>query len=394
MLLKKLHEDKAILLSTLALVAFGLVMVYSASSVMAMKQHGDSAYFLKRQLIWAAGGLVAMVVAWKMDYRKYKYLSLPLLVITFVLLVLALAPGIGIERNGARRWIGLGGLSFQPSELAKPAMLLFLSASLVKRSEKLGDFVYGLVPYLIISGTMLFLVVLEPDLGTAAAVGMVVIAMLYVSGARVAHLVFIGIAVLPFLYVKLFHVGFRKRRLSAYIDPWSDPLGTGFQAIQSFLAFGGGGLHGLGLGEGRQKLLFLPEPHSDFIFSVIGEELGLLGAMSVVALFLLLALAGLRLALKCHDGFGRLLALGITLMIGLQALINMGVATGLFPNKGMPLPFISAGGSSLFVALLLLLAAGPPATVDRIAATVNDAAIPESEVRRAMAVLTTSAPSS
>jgi cell division protein FtsW len=349
MFLKRLREDRLILLSTLTLLCFGLVMVYSASSVMAMKRYGDAAYFLKRQLVWAAGGLIVMLAVWKMDYRKLRILSLPLLVGCFFLLILAL---VGPEVNGARRWIRFAGLSLQPSEFTKPVLFVFVAASLARRADKLGDFWPGLGPYLILSGTFIFLIVLEPDLGTAALISVVVFTMMFVAGARPRHLMSLCLAAVPVLYVQLFRVGFRKHRLASFIDPWSDPLGTGFQVIQSFLAFGGGGLTGLGLGESRQKLLFLPEPHNDFIFSVIGEEFGLVGAVAVAGLFVLFTMCGLRLALRCRDGFGRMLAFGLTLMVGLQALINMGVATGLFPNKGMPLPFISAGGSSVFVALL------------------------------------------
>lgn len=354
MLFKRLREDRLILICTLVLMAFGLVMVYSASSVMAMnmKQYADPEYFLKRQAVWAFAGLIGMVVMWRTDYRVLRRFTFPLIAICFVLLVLTLVPGIGAELNGARRWVRLGGLSFQPSEMTKLAMVIFMASSLSRRSDRLHDFGSGVVPYIVSTGVMLLLIALEPDLGTAAAIGAVVFAMLFVAGARPAHLLAIVLAAAPVLYLQLFHVGFRKKRLLMFFDPWSDPRGAGFQAIQSFLAFGSGGLTGLGLGEGRQKLLFLPEPHSDFIFSVVGEELGLVGALGLASLFALFTLLGLRLALRCEDGFGRLLAFGITLMIGLQALINMGVATGLFPNKGMPLPFISAGGSSVFIALV------------------------------------------
>lgn len=349
---KRLKEDRLLLLSTLVLVAFGLLMVYSASSVMALKRYGDSAYFLKRQAVWAGGGLVAMYAAWRMDYRNFKYAAIPALAVMFVLLLLVLVPGIGAEINGAKRWIRVAGFSIQPSEFVKPALIMVVAASLARRAEKLADFWFGLGPYLLLSGAFMLLIVIEPDFGTAVALGVVVIVMLFVAGAKPVHMLYLGLSVTPVLYYELMHVSFRLKRLMVYIDPWQDPLGKGFQTIQSFLAFGGGGLAGLGLGESRQKLLFLPEPHSDFIFSVIGEEFGLLGAMAVACLFALFTLCGIRLALRCQDRFGSLLAFGLTLMIGLQSIINMGVTTGLFPNKGMPLPFISAGGSSVFVALL------------------------------------------
>jgi len=346
------REDNLTLACMLTLLVFGLVMVYSASSVLALKWYGDPSYFLKRQAVWAALGVAAMLIVWNMDYRKLKYLSLPALGVLFLLLILVLAPGIGAEINGSRRWVRLAGLSLQPSEFIKPALIVFIAASLARRSDRLRDFVYGLGPYLILTGIVVFLIALEPDFGTAAALCAVIFFMLLFAGARFIHLFVIGLMSLPVLYYQLFCVGFRRGRLSVFLDPWSDPLGGGFQIIQSFLAFGGGGLTGLGLGQGRQKLLFLPEPHSDFIYSVIGEEFGLVGAICVLALFAVITYCGLRLALKCQDEFGRNLAFGLTLMIGIQAIINMGVATGLLPNKGMPLPFISAGGSALFAALV------------------------------------------
>jgi cell division protein FtsW len=352
--IKTKNEEKLILTGTMALVGFGLVMLYSASSVLALSRYGDPAYFLKRQALWAVLGLSAMLVLWRSDYRKLRRAALPMMAVTFVLLILVMIPGIGSEINGSRRWIRIAGLSLQPSELLKPAMLVFMAASLAKRAERLPDFVYGLGPYLVIIGVFCFMVALEPDFGTAAAVGVVTLGMLYYSGARVKHLALLSLPAAPWLYYQLFMVGFRKERLLAYIDPWRDPLGTGFQAIQSFLAFGSGGIFGLGLGQGTQKLLFLPEPHSDFIFSVIGEEFGLIGTVSVLAVYVAILIGGFAVALRCEDGFGRLIAFGVTLMISMQALINMGVTTGLFPNKGMPLPFISAGGTALLVALALI----------------------------------------
>ena len=353
MFLKTLkQEDRLLLACTLALVGFGLVMVYSSSSVLALRKYGDPAYFLKRQALWAGLGLAGMLTAWKTDYRKLRYISLPVLAVLFVMLILVLAPGIGAEVNGSRRWVRLAGFSFQPSEFIKPALLTFIAASLARRSEKLPDFVYGLGPYMVLTGMVAFLIALEPDLGTAAALTAVVCSMLLFAGARPLHLFGLAVLASPVVYHEIFGVGFRRGRIGVFLDPWKDPLGSGFQIIQSFLAFGGGGLTGLGLGQGRQKLLFLPEPHSDFIYSVIGEEFGLVGALFVLLSFAVITFCGLKLALKCEDEFGRFLAFGITVMLAVQAIINMGVATGLFPNKGMPLPFVSAGGSALFAALV------------------------------------------
>jgi cell division protein FtsW len=271
--------------------------------------------------------------------------------VSFVLLVIVLIPGIGSEINGSRRWIRIAGLSFQPSELLKPVFLVFMAASLAKRADRITDFMSGLMPYLVITGVFCFMVALEPDLGTAAATAAVAVGMLYFAGARVKHLLLLSLPVAPWLYYQLFMVGFRKERMLAYVDPWRDPLGKGFQAIQSFLAFGSGGLTGQGLGQGTQKLLFLPEPHSDFIYSVIGEEFGLVGTLSVMVVYVAVLASGLVVALRCDDGFGKFAAFGITLMIGIQTLINMGVTTGVFPNKGIPLPLVSAGGTALLVTL-------------------------------------------
>ena len=350
-----LKEDRLMVVMTLSLVAFGLVMVYSASSVLALQRFGDPSYFFKRQALWAAIGIAAMFVMGKIDYRALRRYAPPMLALSFLLLLLVLVPGIGGgEVNGAMRWIRIGGLSFQPSELMKPVLLVAVSASLAKRREKLGDFVHGLGPYLALTGMVMLVIMFEPDLGTAAALGASVVCVLFFAGARTAHLGLLGVMAAPVLYVQLFKVGFRKGRLLAYLDPWSDPLGRGFQIIQSFLAFGGGGLTGRGLGESRQKLLFLPEPHSDFIFSVIGEELGLVAALAVVGAFMFLLFMGIRVALRCDDEFGRFLAFGISALLGIESLVNMGVATGLFPNKGMPLPFVSAGGSALLVSLICM----------------------------------------
>jgi len=345
-------NEKLLLVLTLGMLAFGLVMLYSASSVLAMESRGDGAFFVKRQFLWTLFGLCAMWLMWKTDYRRLRPLLLPLLLLCTLGLVLVLVPGVGAEINGSKRWIRIAGMSLQPSEFVKVALYAFLAASLAKRHERMGEFVGGLVPYLVIIGVVLTLIVAEPDLGTAIAVAAVSIVMLYFAGAKLRHLALLALPALPVMYVQLFMVGFRKGRLAAYIDPWSDRFGAGFQTIQSFLAFSAGGLTGRGLGESTQKLLFLPEPHSDFIFAVIGEELGLVGTLAVLCAFIVFTLSGFKVALGCRDGFGRMLAFGLTLMVAFQAFVNMSVTTGLIPNSGMPLPFVSAGGSSLFVTLL------------------------------------------
>lgn len=347
----KFADERMILFGTLVLVGFGLVMLYSASSAFALNKYHDPAYFIKKQAMWAALGGAALVAFWKTDYSRLRKLSLPALAVCALMLVAVLIPGLGSEINGSRRWLRLAGMSLQPSEIMKPALLVFLAASLAKRPEKLTDFLGGLVPYLAFVGTFLLLVALEPDLGTAVSFGAVTLCMLFVSGARPKHLWLLALPMVPLMYYQLFMVGFRKERLKVYLDPWVDPLGAGFQSIQSFIAFGNGGLTGQGLGQGEQKLLFLPEPHSDFIYSVIGEEFGLAGTLAVLAVFVLIFVCGVRVAMKTEDPFGRNLAFGVTVMLGIQAFINMGVTTGLIPNKGMPLPFVSAGGTALLIAM-------------------------------------------
>jgi cell division protein FtsW len=345
-------NEKVLLFLTLGFIAFGLVMLYSASSALAVASRDDAAFFVKRQAIWAVFGLSAMVAAWKIDYRKLRPFLLPGLILSALALGAVLVPGLGAEVNGSKRWMRVAGMSVQPSEFAKVALYAFLAASLAKRQEKLDEFVNGLVPYLAIIGVVLTLIIAEPDLGTVMAMAAISIGMLYYAGAKLRHLALLVLPALPLLYVQLFMVGFRKGRLMAYIDPWSDRFGAGFQTIQSFLAFSAGGVTGKGLGGGTQKLLFLPEPHSDFIYSVIGEELGLIGTMAVLGAFAIFTVCGFKVAFGCQDPFGRLLAFGLTLMIGFQAFVNMSVTTGLIPNSGMPLPFISAGGSALLTTLV------------------------------------------
>ncbi|MBI3596897.1 MAG: putative lipid II flippase FtsW [Nitrospirae bacterium] len=343
----KARGDRSLILLTLLLMVTGLVMIYSASAVLAGRQYGDSLFFFKRQILWAAVGLIALGIVSHVPYEVWNRMALPLVLMTVILLGLVLIPGIGIELNGSRRWFRLGPLTLQPSEAARLCAVIYLARYLMKKRNRLDDFFRDFLPPMIVIGVLLALIMGESDLGTAAVLGLVAGLMLFIGGARWRHLWVMGLLAAPVLYAMIMKIGYRRQRWMAFLDPWRDPTDTGFQMIQSFLALGGGGPVGMGLGEGRQKLFFLPYPHTDFIFAVIGEELGLLGTLSVLVLFGMLAWRGLSISLKAPDPFGRHLAFGLTMMIIVQAMVNMAVVTGLLPTKGLTLPFLSYGGSSL-----------------------------------------------
>jgi cell division protein FtsW len=311
---------------------------------------------MKRQLLWAVVGLALMAFTMRLDHR---YLSdqrvvIALMVLSLLLLGATLVPGIGRMINGSRRWLRLGMLSFQPSELAKFALVVYMSYYIAKKGDRLRDFMNGLVPAYVVTAVFLSVAVIQPDFGSAMTLAGVAGIMLFAGGANVLHIGGTLLAALPVIYFAVAHKAYRWRRIVAFLDPWSDPQGAGHQIIQSFLAFGSGGVFGRGLGEGRQKLLFLPERHSDFIYAVIGEELGLIGALAVLLLFLIILWRGVRVSLAAGDAFSRLLALGITLLICVQGLINMAVVTGLLPTKGIALPLVSYGGSSLVITMAAL----------------------------------------
>jgi cell division protein FtsW len=350
------HYDRMLLLAILTLLVVGVVMVYSASSVVALTTYDDASYFMKRQILWAAAGVALMGAAMRLDHRRLsdQRVVIALLAISLVFLAATLAPGIGRMINGSRRWLRLGMLSFQPSELAKFALVVYLSYYLAKKGVRIRDFMNGLVPAYVVTAVFLGVAVLQPDFGSAVTLACVAGIMLFAAGADLRHLGATALAALPLVYVAVVHKAYRWRRITAFMNPWDDKDGAGYQIIQSFLAFGSGGVFGRGLGEGRQKLLFLPERHSDFIFAVIGEELGLIGALAVAALFLVILWRGVKTALAAGDGFSRHLALGITLLISIEGVINMAVVTGLLPTKGIALPLVSYGGSSLVVTMAAL----------------------------------------
>ncbi len=344
--------DFILLIVTLALVGVGIVMVYSTSAIIAGDRFGDPYYFLKRQGLYAGIGFVLMILMMFVPYRILKKFAYPILILSILFLIAVLIPGIGHRAGGSMRWLKIQSFSFQPSEFAKLGLVIFLAYFLTKKDERIRSFSFGFLPTVLLSGLVIALVAREPDFGAALFLSTMVFLLLFVSGARVIYIVGALVIAVPVVFYLLMNVGYRYKRLMSFIRPWEDPTGTSFQIIQSFLSFGSGGLFGLGLGEGRQKLFFLPAPHTDFIFSVIGEELGLLGAMVIVLLFFIFTVRGIHIGLSLEDKFASYMALGITLMISLQAVINMGVVLGLLPTKGLTLPLVSYGGTSLVTNLV------------------------------------------
>jgi cell division protein FtsW len=334
----------------LALVGIGIVMVYSTSAILAGERYQDPYYFLKRQILYAGIGFALMILMMFFPYEGLKRFAYPIFILSLLLLIAVLIPGIGHRAGGSMRWLKIQSFSFQPSEFAKLGLVIFLAYFFTKKEEKVRSFFFGFLPVVFFTGFVIILVAKEPDFGTALFLTMMVFLFLFVGGARVIHMVGALLLASPIVYFVLMRN--RYDRLISFFQPWEDPTGKSFQIVQSFLSFGSGGLFGLGLGEGRQKLFFLPAPHTDFIFSIIGEELGLIGAMVVVLLFFILAMRGIHIGFSLEEQFGAYLGWGITLMISLQALVNMGVVLGLLPTKGLTLPFISYGGTSLVTNLV------------------------------------------
>ena len=344
-----------VFLTALVLTCVGIVMVYSASSVAAQAQYHDGAFFLKRQIIYALIGLAAMSVAWKVHYAKLRRWTVPLLAVTVVAVIIVLFPHIGRVAGGARRWLPLGGVfNFQPAELAKLGMILYLSNFLANRGPRAREFGSGLLPPLIVFLILAVAILKQPDLGSVLILAMITGVMLFVGGARLGHLLALGCAAVPAVFVVVMHASYRSSRLLAFLDPWKDPQRSGFHIIQSLLALGSGGVTGLGLGHSTQKFFYLPERHTDFIFAIIGEELGLAGAVVVLILFMLLAVWGYRISSRLPDRYGILLTTGLTTMLVGQAALNIGVVSGAVPITGVPLPFISFGGSSLVFSYLAI----------------------------------------
>ncbi len=348
---RKLKSDKLLFTATLLLVCTSIVMVYSASAVIATERFQDPYRFLFKQSAWVLIGLSLMPIVMRIDYRSYRQ---PVVIWTGLgIVTLALiAVLFSKEVNGARRWMLLGPLGIQPSELAKIAIILFTAALLERRMERINELSYALLPIGFATGGIVGLVLIEPDLGTAVSILVIAGAMVFAAGISYRYVFGLLAASIPALYFVIMASPYRVQRMLAFLDPWSDAQGGGYQVIQSMIAVGTGGIFGTGIMGGVQKLFYLPEPHNDFIYAVIAEELGLLGATTVLVCFCLITWRGLRTASRAPDRFGALLAVGLTAMIAFQALLNISVVTGLAPTKGIPLPFVSAGGSSLLINLL------------------------------------------
>jgi cell division protein FtsW len=342
--------DPWLLLGVAALVGLGAIMVFNVSYFHGQEM-GDTMHFFRKHVTSIVLGVIAAAITSRIPSERLKQIAYPLLVVAILMLVAVLVPGIGARRSGAQRWFPLGPLSFQPTEVAKFAVVLYLAASIVRKGERMREFGFGIVPHLVVVGFMAGLSLLEPDFGTAALVTALLFAMLFVGGARLVQLGLLCSGVLPLLAWVVVMEPYRLARVLTFLDYTKDPQGMGFQLLQSLISFGSGGVSGVGLGQSEQKMFFLPAAHTDFIFSVIGEEFGLVGACVVVALFVVVGARGLRIAARHPDPFASLLAFGTTVLIVLQGALNIGVVLGCLPTKGLALPFISYGGSAMMIVL-------------------------------------------
>ena len=348
---RKLQSDKVLFTTTILLVALSVVMVYSASAPVALERHGRASMYLIKQGMWAVLGVAMLYVVMRIDYRVYRepaFIWTSLAVVSFALVAVYFCAPV----NGARRWFGVGGIGVQPSELAKLAAIFFIAALLERRMHRIDEPGYALLPIGIVVVGLVALILLEPDFGTSMSLMLIAAVMVFAAGLNYRYIIGVMLLSLPVLYVVVMGSAYRRRRALGFLNPWDDPLGDGFQIIQSLIAVGTGGVSGKGLMNGVQKLFYLPEPHTDFIYSVISEELGLIGATAVLLCFCVITWRGLRVALRAPDSFGAFLALGLTTMVAVQALVNISVVLGLMPTKGTPLPFVSAGGSSLLINLV------------------------------------------
>lgn len=361
---RRRQPDYILLFAVFTLLAIGIVMVFSASMVRSVKYYGHPYYYLIRQLVWAALGIGTMIFFMNYDCWRYRRFIPYILGLSLLLLILVLIPGVGQVRNDARRWLGFGSLGFQPAELAKVTIVLFLADSLANRKDAVKNLVTGLGPYLALLGLTFALVLAEPDLGTAVAIAGAAVVVLFAGGARMLHLLMLGAGSVPVLYWAIMSEEYRRDRLLAFLDPWKDPTGDGWNIIQALYALGTGGPFGTGIGYSRQKWYYLPAPDTDFIFAVLGEEMGFFGSFLVLLLFFTLAWRGFRAAMAAPDRYSCLLAAGLTSLLVFQALVNIGVVAGVLPITGIPLPFISSGGSSL---LTSLMAAGIILNISRYA---------------------------
>lgn len=344
-------SEKSILFPVILLSCIGIVMVSSASAAISMEAHGTVFYYMKKQIIFFLISLGVMFVTASLPYRVYKHLSYIILLISLALLVVVLFPAFQIKANGASRWLNIAGFTFQPAEFAKLALILFMGYSLSKKQTLIQDFSVGFLPHMVIFGLFACLIIIQPDFGTIVVLGSITWGMMFVAGVKIRHLIAPIPLLIPIVYFLIIKSDYRLKRVLGFWDPWNDPHDTGWQLTQSLKAIGSGGIFGKGIALGMQKMHYLPEPHTDFIFSVIGEELGLIGILVVLTLYLILLLQGMRIAKESKSMFGSITATGLTIYIGIQVFINTGVALGLLPTKGLTLPFISYGGTSLIISM-------------------------------------------
>ena len=348
---RKLKSDRVLFLATLMLVVLSVLMVYSASAAIAFERYGSEWAFVVRQFMWALIGVGTMLLVMEVDYRTYRepvVIWSLLGVVTLALVLVLFSPPV----NNARRWFSVFSLGVQPSEVAKLSAILFIAALLERRRHRINELGYALVPIALVVGLLVGLILLEPDFGTAMSLALIAAVMVFAAGLNYGYIFGVMLVALPVVATLVLHTDYRRRRLLAFLNPWDDPLGDGFQIIQSLIAVGTGGVSGRGLMNGVQKLFYLPEPHTDFIYAVISEEFGLIGATLILICFCVIGWRGVRVALRAPDSFGAYLALGLTTMVAVQAFVNMSVVLGLMPTKGIPLPFVSSGGSSLLINLL------------------------------------------
>lgn len=365
-----MRYDPVLLGAVLILTMAGVVMVYSASAVYAGARLGDGLWFFKRQAAGAAAGVLCLLLFLRIGYRKLEPLAVPLAILSLLLLALLHVPGLGHAAGGARRWLTLGPLTFQPSEIAKLALVLWLARSLARKQERMRSFAVGFLPHLVMLGLFAVLLMLEPDFGTAVVLAAVTFALLFVAGAPASWLLGLCAAAAPAAAILVWRSPYRIQRVLTFLDPWKDPRGHGYQTVESLLGFGAGGAFGVGLGESHQKLFFLPAAHTDFVLSIVGEELGFAGVAAILVLFAVVVVRGVRAAHAAADPFGCWVALGITLLLSLEALVNAGMALALLPTKGMALPFLSYGMTSVIASciaagILLSVSGGPGGFLQR-----------------------------
>ncbi|MCE5283753.1 MAG: putative lipid II flippase FtsW [Deltaproteobacteria bacterium] len=349
---RETKPDLILLLVTLLLVTIGTVMIYSSSSILSMERFRDGQYFLKKQVFFLALSLLVMILMTRIPYYKLRKLAWPAIVVSGLFLLAIWIPGLGIRAGGAARWLNLGIFSFQVSEMAKIALILFLAHHLTLKVNRIREFSQGLLIPLAVTGALVGLILLQPDFGTTVILAVIGLAMIFLAGGRVLHLAGIVALFIPVAVWLLFHKSYRLARLMTFLDPWKDPRHSGFQIIQSLISFGSGGAFGVGIGDGIQKLFYLPEPHTDFILSVIAEESGFIGVGLILFLYIILIVRGFQISLKAPDMFGSLLASGLTMLLALEAFVNIAGVMGLIPLKGLALPFLSYGGTSLMMSLV------------------------------------------